>query len=86
MRLKRCTLLLKSFCVQEPRILWQKSPFQVFNRGNPTLDQLAYHYMEVKFKRINSSLTGKRLFVYSSKSLHPNRADPSLKLAMENPK
>ncbi|KAL0695124.1 hypothetical protein Bca4012_062304 [Brassica carinata] len=26
------------------------------------------------------------LFVSSSKSLDPNRADPSLKLAMENPK
>ncbi|KAG2287053.1 hypothetical protein Bca52824_046657 [Brassica carinata] len=54
-----------------------------FNCGNPTLGQLAYHYMAVKFKRINSSLTGKRLFV--SLSLDPNRA-PSLKLAMENPK
>ncbi|WZY98627.1 hypothetical protein YC2023_070956 [Brassica napus] len=28
-----------------------------FNHGNPTLGQLAYHYMAVKFKRINSSLT-----------------------------
>ncbi|WZZ47307.1 hypothetical protein YC2023_043566 [Brassica napus] len=56
-----------------------------FNCGNPTLGQLAYHYMAVKFKRINSSLIGKRLFVSLSKSLDPNRA-PSLKLAMENPK
>ncbi|KAF2601291.1 hypothetical protein F2Q70_00026910 [Brassica cretica] len=54
-----------------------------FNCGNPTFGQLTYHYMAVKFKRINSSLTGKRLFV--SLSLNPNRA-PSLKLAMENPK
>ncbi|KAL1212196.1 Extra-large guanine nucleotide-binding protein 1 [Cardamine amara subsp. amara] len=53
------------------------------NTGNPTLGQLAFHYMAVKFKRVYSSLTGKKLFVSSSKSLEPNSVDSSLKLAME---
>ncbi|CAH2061357.1 unnamed protein product [Thlaspi arvense] len=53
------------------------------NNGNPTLGQLAFHYMAVKFKRFYSSLTGKKLFVSSSKSLEPNSVDSSLKLAME---
>ncbi|KAF8051829.1 hypothetical protein N665_1662s0002 [Sinapis alba] len=53
------------------------------NNGNPTLGQLAFHYMAVKFKRFYSSLTGKKLFVSSSKSLDPNSVDSSLKLAME---
>ncbi|CAN6840323.1 unnamed protein product [Brassica oleracea] len=53
------------------------------NNGNPTLGQLAFHYMAVKFKRFYSSLTGKKLFVSSSKSLDPNSVDASLKLAME---
>ncbi|KAL0855512.1 hypothetical protein Bca101_060665 [Brassica carinata] len=41
--------------------------------------------MAVRYKRTKSSLT-ERLFFSSSKSLDPNRADPSLKLAMEYPK
>ncbi|CAN7017753.1 unnamed protein product [Brassica oleracea var. botrytis] len=53
------------------------------NNGNPTLGQLAFHYMAVKFKRFYSSLTGKKLFVSSNKSLDPNSVDASLKLAME---
>ncbi|CAH8353780.1 unnamed protein product [Eruca vesicaria subsp. sativa] len=53
------------------------------NNGNPTLGQLAFHYIAVKFKRFYSSLTGKKLFVSSSKSLDPNSVDASLKLAME---
>ncbi|CAH8263236.1 unnamed protein product [Arabidopsis lyrata] len=53
------------------------------NNGNPTLGQLAFHFMAVKFKRFYSSLTGKKLFVSSSKSLDPNSVDSSLKLAME---
>ncbi|KAJ4902838.1 Extra-large guanine nucleotide-binding protein 1 [Raphanus sativus] len=53
------------------------------NNGNPTLGQLAFHYMAVQFKRFYSSLTGKKLFVSSSKSLDPNSVDASLKLAME---
>ncbi|CAN8284014.1 unnamed protein product [Cochlearia groenlandica] len=53
------------------------------NNGNPTLGQIAFHYMAVKFKRLYSSLTGKKLFVTLSKSLDPNSVDSSLKLAME---
>ncbi|KFK32735.1 hypothetical protein AALP_AA6G282100 [Arabis alpina] len=53
------------------------------NNGNPTLGQLAFHYMAVQFKRFYSSLTGKKLFVSSSKSLDPNSVDSSLKYAME---
>ncbi|XP_010417098.1 PREDICTED: extra-large guanine nucleotide-binding protein 1-like [Camelina sativa] len=53
------------------------------NNGNPTLGQLAFHYMAVQFKRFYSSLTGKKLFVSSSKSLDPNSVDSSLKFAME---
>jgi len=53
------------------------------NNGNPTLGQLAFHFMAVKFKRFYSSLTGKKLFVSSSKSLDPNSVDSSLMLARE---
>ncbi|KAF3555724.1 hypothetical protein F2Q69_00015452 [Brassica cretica] len=91
MWLSHCWLLLNHYGLPQERgaldICFQnlesRGSSHHFNCGNPTFGQLTYHYMAVKFKRINSSLTGKRLFV--SLSLNPNRA-PSLKLAMENPK
>ncbi|KAK8652976.1 hypothetical protein V6N13_126997 [Hibiscus sabdariffa] len=51
--------------------------------NNPTLGQLAFHYVAVKFKRLYSSLTGRKLYVSHVKGLEPNSVDAALKLARE---
>lgn len=51
--------------------------------SSPTLGQLASHYIAVKFKRLYSSLTGKRLYVSVVKGLEPNSVDASLQYARE---
>ncbi|XP_059623755.1 extra-large guanine nucleotide-binding protein 1 [Cornus florida] len=51
--------------------------------NSPSLGQLAYHYIAVKFKRLYSSLTGRKLYVSLVKGLEPDTVDDSLKYARE---
>lgn len=51
--------------------------------NNPSLGQLASHYIAVKFKRLFSSLTGRKLYVSVVKGLEPDSVDASLKYAKE---
>ncbi|KAL3039111.1 hypothetical protein AAZX31_01G168900 [Glycine max] len=51
--------------------------------NNPSLGQLASHYVAVKFKRLYSSLTGRKLYVSLVKGLEPGSVDSSLKYAKE---
>ncbi|KAE8709542.1 Extra-large guanine nucleotide-binding protein 1 [Hibiscus syriacus] len=51
--------------------------------NNPTPGQLAFHYIAVKFKRLYSSLTGRKLYVSHLKGLEPNSVDSALKYARE---
>ncbi|KAK7263060.1 hypothetical protein RJT34_30644 [Clitoria ternatea] len=51
--------------------------------NNPSLGQLASHYIAVKFKRLYSSLTGQNLYVSLVKGLEPDSVDTSLKYAKE---
>ncbi|KAL6551684.1 hypothetical protein OROGR_007838 [Orobanche gracilis] len=54
------------------------------NSGNhPTLGQLGFHYIGVKFKRLYSALTGRKLYVSLVKGLEPNSVDGALKYARE---
>lgn len=50
---------------------------------SPSLGQLATHYVAVKFKRLYSSLTGRKLYVSLVKGLEPNSVDAALKYARE---
>ncbi|CAJ1929828.1 unnamed protein product [Sphenostylis stenocarpa] len=51
--------------------------------NNPSLGQLASHYIAVKFKRLFSSLTGGKLYVSLVKGLEPGSVDAALKYAKE---
>lgn len=51
--------------------------------NNPTLGQLGFHYVAVKFKRLYSSLTGRKLYVSPVKGLEHQTVDSALKLARE---
>ncbi|XP_022751318.1 extra-large guanine nucleotide-binding protein 1-like isoform X2 [Durio zibethinus] len=51
--------------------------------NNPTHGQLAFHYIAVKFKRLYSSLTGRKLYVSLLKGLEPKSVDAALKFARE---
>ena len=51
--------------------------------NTPSLSQLAYHYIAVKFKRLYSSLTDKKLYVSMAKGLEPDSVDDALKYARE---
>lgn len=50
---------------------------------SPSLGQLASHYIAVKFKRLYSSLTGRKLYVSLVKGLEPDSVDAALKYARE---
>ncbi|CAN1190960.1 Extra-large guanine nucleotide-binding protein 1 [Linum perenne] len=50
---------------------------------SPSLGQLGFHYIAVKFKRLYASLTGRKLFVSMVKALEPDSVDSSLKYARE---
>lgn len=50
---------------------------------NPSLGQLASHYIAVKFKRLYASLTGQKLYVSLVKGLEPDSVDTALKYARE---
>ncbi|XP_027359630.1 extra-large guanine nucleotide-binding protein 1-like isoform X3 [Abrus precatorius] len=51
--------------------------------NNPSLGQLASHYIAVKFKRLYSSLRGRKLYVSLVKGLEPDSVDAALKYAKE---
>ncbi|XP_028791718.1 extra-large guanine nucleotide-binding protein 1 [Neltuma alba] len=51
--------------------------------SSPSLGQLASHYIAVKFKRLYSSLTGRKLYVSLVKGLEPDSVDVALKYAKE---
>ncbi|KAK0604640.1 hypothetical protein LWI29_017735 [Acer saccharum] len=50
---------------------------------NPTLGQLACHYVAVKFKRLYYSITGRKLYVSPVRGLEPTSVDTTLKYARE---
>ncbi|KAJ9540653.1 hypothetical protein OSB04_027159 [Centaurea solstitialis] len=50
---------------------------------SPSMGQMASHYVAVKFKKLYSSLTGRKLFVSVVKGLEPNSVDQCLKYARE---
>lgn len=50
---------------------------------NPSLGQLGFHYIALKFKRLYFDLTGRKLFVSSVKGLEPDSVDAALKYARE---
>ncbi|CAI0554323.1 unnamed protein product [Linum tenue] len=50
---------------------------------SPSLGQLGFHYVAVKFKRLYALLTGRKLFVSMVKALEPDSVDSSLKYARE---
>ncbi|KAL2528454.1 Extra-large guanine nucleotide-binding protein 1 [Forsythia ovata] len=51
--------------------------------NNPSLGQLAFHYTAVKFKKLYSELTGRKLYVSLVKGLEPNSVDAALKYSRE---
>lgn len=51
--------------------------------SSPSLGQLASHYIAVKFKRLYSSLTDRKLYVSVVKGMEPDSVDESLKYARE---
>ncbi|KDP31845.1 hypothetical protein JCGZ_12306 [Jatropha curcas] len=51
--------------------------------SNPSLGQLGFHYIAVKFKRLYAALTGKKLYVSMVKGLEPRSVDAALKYARE---
>lgn len=50
---------------------------------NPTLGQQGFHHVAVKFKRLFSSLTGRKLYATLVKGLEPASVDAALKYARE---
>ncbi|KAJ6919509.1 extra-large guanine nucleotide-binding protein 1-like [Populus alba x Populus x berolinensis] len=50
---------------------------------SPSLGQLGAHYMAVKFKRLYSLLTGRKLYASVVKGLEPDSVDAALKYARE---
>ncbi|XP_073139646.1 extra-large guanine nucleotide-binding protein 1 isoform X2 [Henckelia pumila] len=53
------------------------------NPNHPTVGQLAFHYIAVKFKRLFSSLNGRKLYVSQVKGVEPTSVDSALKYAKE---
>ncbi|KAL3526720.1 hypothetical protein ACH5RR_011376 [Cinchona calisaya] len=51
--------------------------------NTPSLGQMAFHYVAVKFKRLFSSLTDRKLYVSSMNGLVPNSVDQALRYARE---
>ncbi|KAJ6740217.1 EXTRA-LARGE GUANINE NUCLEOTIDE-BINDING PROTEIN 1 [Salix purpurea] len=50
---------------------------------SPSLGQVGAHYLAVKFKRLYSSLTGRKLYASVVKGLEPDSVDSALKYARE---
>ncbi|XP_042024325.1 extra-large guanine nucleotide-binding protein 1-like [Salvia splendens] len=53
------------------------------NSNHPTLGQLGFHYVAVKFKRLFAALTGRKLYASAVKALDPTSVDTALKYARE---
>ena len=51
--------------------------------NSPSLGQLGFHYIAVKFKRLFASLTGQKLYVSQVTGLEPDSVDEALKYARE---
>ncbi|KAL7193189.1 hypothetical protein ACSBR2_024907 [Camellia fascicularis] len=51
--------------------------------NSPSLGHLAFHYIAVKFKRLYSSLTDRKLYVSMVNGLEPDSVDGALKYARE---
>lgn len=51
--------------------------------NSPSLGQLGFHYIAVKFKRLYASLTSQKLYVSLVKGLEPNSVDEALKYSRE---
>ncbi|XP_057770005.1 extra-large guanine nucleotide-binding protein 1 isoform X2 [Salvia miltiorrhiza] len=51
--------------------------------NHPTLGQLGFHYVAVKFKRLYAALTGRKLYASAVKALEPTSVDAALKYARE---
>ncbi|KAI4327516.1 hypothetical protein L6164_019966 [Bauhinia variegata] len=72
------------FCDFHPIMSGHRSSSNSSSINNsPSLGQLAFHYIAVKFKRLYSSLTGRKLFVSPVKGLEPDSVDAALKYARE---
>ncbi|KAF2295134.1 hypothetical protein GH714_031644 [Hevea brasiliensis] len=50
---------------------------------NPSIGQLVFHHVAVKFKKLYASLTGKKLYVSLVRGLEPDSVDGALKYARE---
>ncbi|KAL9229576.1 hypothetical protein vseg_005027 [Gypsophila vaccaria] len=50
---------------------------------NPSLGQLGFHHIAVKFKRLYSDLTGRKLFACPVKGMEPDSVDAAFKYARE---
>jgi len=50
---------------------------------NPSLGQLGFHYIAVKFKSLYSNLTGRKLYVSAVKALESDSVDAALKYGRE---
>lgn len=50
---------------------------------NPSLGQLGFHHIAVKFKRLYFNLTGRKLYVSAVKALEPDSVDAALKYGRE---
>ncbi|CAI9769101.1 unnamed protein product [Fraxinus pennsylvanica] len=53
------------------------------NRNNPSLAQRAFHYIAVKYKRLFTSITGRKLFVSSVTGLEADSVDKALQYGRE---
>lgn len=53
------------------------------NSNHPTLGQLGFHYIAVKFKRMYSALTGRKLYVSLVNAREPKSVDAALKYSRE---
>lgn len=60
-----------------------KHPHNPNSNNNPSLAQRAFHYVGVKFKRLFSSLTGRKLFVVQATGLEADSVDKALRYGKE---
>ncbi|KZV42406.1 extra-large guanine nucleotide-binding protein 1-like [Dorcoceras hygrometricum] len=58
-------------------------PHSITSNNNPPLPQRAFHYIAVKFKRLFTSVTGKKLFVSMVIGLEPDSVDKALRYSKE---
>ncbi|XP_022962968.1 extra-large guanine nucleotide-binding protein 1-like isoform X1 [Cucurbita moschata] len=66
-----------------PLVSRNRSNSQNNINSSPSLGQLGFHYVAVKFKRLFTSLTGRKLYVSPVKGLEPRSVDAALKYSRE---